>query len=317
MEKDFVCQYCGQVFDSGYKLGGHKVWCEPFLIDKYGSVENAQQIKRIKYIKATQPQRDAKKQEWDSVEHYCENCGKQFFEKYASGRFCCKECAKSFSSSKDDSKETKPANCIICGEPILINKRQSIKKCLCCKCRDLRYHSERKIIQTQNVLVPRFCSTCGKKISSKNISGMCRHCYSHRPLSEERKKKQSETMKNKQYPRWHIHRNKRSFPEKFFETVLNNNEIPYLPEYQVLNQSGHYYSLDFFVEVGLYKVDLEIDGKQHLYRAEDDSIRDEFLTGVGYTVYRIPWNDIKNDSGKQLMKQKIDAFLEFYENLKG
>lgn len=42
-------------------------------------------------------------------------------------------------------------------------------------------------------------------------------------------------------------------------------------------------------------------------------MRDEFLTKEGYFVYRIKWNEINSIEGKQLMKDKIELFLEFYK----
>ena len=38
----------------------------------------------------------------------------------------------------------------------------------------------------------------------------------------------------------------------------------------------------------------------------------EYLKSLGYEVYRIEWNTINKKSGKELMKEKIDKFLEFY-----
>lgn len=32
-------------------------------------------------------------------------------------------------------------------------------------------------------------------------------------------------------------------------------------------------------------------------------------------VYRIKWNEIKSKNGSNLMKEKIDNFLEFYSKL--
>ena len=60
---------------------------------------------------------------------------------------------------------------------------------------------------------------------------------------------------------------------------------------------------------------MEIDGKQHKYedRAESDRIRDEILMKNNFIVYRVEWNEINSETGKQLMKEKIDNFLEFYE----
>lgn len=64
------------------------------------------------------------------------------------------------------------------------------------------------------------------------------------------------------------------------------------------------------------KIDLEIDGKQHLYeeRQKHDFERDKFLSEQGYVVYRIPWNEINSEKGKETMKNKINDFLLFFNN---
>ena len=45
-----------------------------------------------------------------------------------------------------------------------------------------------------------------------------------------------------------------------------------------------------------------------------DSLRpdNEKIGSKGIEVYRILWNEIKTENGKQLMKEKIDKFLKFY-----
>ena len=65
------------------------------------------------------------------------------------------------------------------------------------------------------------------------------------------------------------------------------------------------------------KIDLEIDGRQHKYkeRKESDKKRDIFLTSKNWIVYRVEWNEINTNKGKELMKQKIDDFLKFYNML--
>jgi len=32
-------------------------------------------------------------------------------------------------------------------------------------------------------------------------------------------------------------------------------------------------------------------------------------------VYRVKWNSINNEKGKKEMKEKIDAFIDFYKSL--
>ena len=99
-------------------------------------------------------------------------------------------------------------------------------------------------------------------------------------------------------------RNIKSYPEKFFEKVLNNNHIHFEREKKV----GKYF-LDFVIGT----IDLEIDGKQHKYpeRVKSDLERDKFLRSEGYFVYRIAWNEINSENGKEIMKGKIDLLLDF------
>lgn len=66
---------------------------------------------------------------------------------------------------------------------------------------------------------------------------------------------------------------------------MNNNGISYIRE----DFSTKKYFLDFVIEKGGKKIDLEIDGKQHKYedRKQHDEERDTYLQKLGYTVYRI------------------------------
>lgn len=110
-------------------------------------------------------------------------------------------------------------------------------------------------------------------------------------------------------------RNITSYPENFWINVLNNNHIVFTREFKVKKRCGYYYFLDFFIEHNGYKIDLEIDGQQHKYRKEHDIKRDEYLTSLNYIVYRIEWNTINTENGKLLMKEKIDNFLNWFNNL--
>ena len=64
-------------------------------------------------------------------------------------------------------------------------------------------------------------------------------------------------------------------------------------------------------------LDLEIDGKQHKYedRKKSDIERDNYLTNNNFIVYRIDWNEINTQKGKEQMKDKIEKFLSFYNSL--
>ena len=82
-----------------------------------------------------------------------------------------------------------------------------------------------------------------------------------------------------------------------------------------LDSSSEY--VDFYINKNGIKVDLEIDGKQHAYsdRLAHDIKRNNILQDMQYIVFRIKWNEINSQSGKDLMKKKIDNFLEFYNSI--
>ena len=156
----------------------------------------------------------------------------------------------------------------------------------------------------------RYCRMCNNHLSFRNKTGYCKSCnLKFRTFSDDTKRKISEAARrrvlNGTHNGWNS-RNIKSYAELFWETVLDNNRIKYKREVKV----GKYF-LDFVIG----NIDLEIDGKQHRYpdRIASDLIRDEFLRSKGYFVYRIRWNEINSKSGKEMMKDKIDLFLDFFE----
>ena len=66
----------------------------------------------------------------------CENCGQPHDGTYASGRFCCKSCAHSF-STKSDKNKTKYAKCIKCKRTYIIAKRAPSKTFICDNCKGI------------------------------------------------------------------------------------------------------------------------------------------------------------------------------------
>lgn len=156
------------------------------------------------------------------------------------------------------------------------------------------------------------CRNCGKTFFSHKQSKFCSHkCSNESEETKEKiRKKALERIENGTFSGWKT-RGKRSYPEKFWENVLNNNGISFIPE----DFSTKKYFLDFLIEKNGKKIDLEIDGKQHKERKEHDIERDSFLTENGFIVYRVKWNSINSEVGKTKMKEKIDKFLEFYNRI--
>lgn len=120
----FTC-ICGKQFKTKQALNGHKGYCKEYLgKDKYLQVLKNNKDGQIKAKETLLKQSNIKKeqqlQQWISEKHKCEKCGKVMTEKYASGRFCCKECARGFSNyqgkdiEKQLSKEHFKYKCEIC-----------------------------------------------------------------------------------------------------------------------------------------------------------------------------------------------------------
>ena len=47
----------------------------------------------------------------------------------------------------------------------------------------------------------------------------------------------------------------------------------------------------------------------------NEQIEDKYITSKGIVVYRIDWNEINSKKGSLMMKEKIDNFLNFYNNI--
>lgn len=104
----------------------------------------------------------------------CENCGKEHDGSYGSGRFCSKECARSF-STKNSQGQLKEAKCIDCGKIIYIGKRSSINKCRCEECNKLHFQilyprKEKKIINKKVK-----CKICGADVGKCKDQNVCKH----------------------------------------------------------------------------------------------------------------------------------------------
>ena len=190
------------------------------------------------------------------------------------------ECKSFFIFNKTNNESPKTKICVICNEEFLTKKENGKK-----------YKGST-------------CSTkCCTKLKSNNS-----------------KRVMSNIIKDGKHKGWTT-RNITSYPERFFIEVLKNNnlleycKINYPIEKCKLDSKEKYsYFLDFYFED--LKLDLEIDGKQHNNRKEQDLKRDELLTKSGIIVYRITWKNINTKNGKLYIKNEIDKFLNYYKSLK-
>lgn len=242
----------------------------------------------------------------------CKNCGKPI-SKYKN-IFCNSSCAAIYNNKKRKETgfttkgKTKVVNCISCGKEIEVSVHALYNSYFCSKCKPkTRKHA---------ILHKCICKMCGKIfLSQKKSSTHCSHqCSANDPeVKEKLRQKQLKLIEEGKHQGWQT-RNIRSYPEEFWKKVLDNNNISYAQEVYI---TQYRYFLDFLIEIGDIKIDLEIDGGQHLRKEvhDKDVIRDERLKTMGYTIYRVPWNEINSEDGKSKMKIKIDKFLDFYKSI--
>lgn len=294
----YICT-CGKQFDNSQAYNGHRCHCKQYQIETYGE-EHYQKNKELILARCANASKTLhntllkKKQEilekWVSEQHTCEHCGKIMTEKYGSGRFCSKICGCSHRHLSE-------------------NSRKKISE-------TLKAHFEKTI----NKREPPKCSICGKPLKKQPKTGLCQDCLRYteegrKIRSDISQKSQKNIIAEGRHKGWQP-RNIKSKSEEYFAQILDTYKIEYKREFPVkhINQN---YLLDFFICKNNKLVDVEIDGKQHNYkdRIKLDKIRDEFLQQKGYIIYRIKWPYRNSVNSQQLIKNNIDNFISFYNNL--
>lgn len=259
--------------------------------------------------------------------NYCLNCGKEIVgHDRLRKKFCCSSCAASYNNKKRElkSEEEKKKISDSIKNYLLTNTKKKhnfkfISECINSGLILNPYNAEYKdnIINAKKYS-EKTCVVCGKTF--KPFINKNGHLYKGNTCSEKCNHElkrlngqltQERLIKNGIHKGWQS-RNILSYPEKFWITVLKNNNIDFIPNKPLKHENSNYF-LDFYIEINNRKIDLEIDGKQHKYegRKESDKIRDEFILNNNIEVYRVEWGEINSEKGKQLMKEKIDKFLNF------
>lgn len=278
------------------------------------------------------------------ITHYSKRikfCSKECKEKYSDEHKenkICPHCGKEFKLIKYLNKHIN--NCSLNSKNIKICPKcgkEHTKQGLYCsrKCANSKKHSEKtkkkikESLKTYNRNINNFvvddykykCLNCDKEFKPrrKNQRFCCLKCasgwfYNNSETGKQNRKELSNIIKNcvkegKITP-FKCTSDNISYPEKYFKQILDSLEIEHVHNLKVNTNSTSYF-LDFAIIDK--KIDLEIDGKYHDFenRKEHDNIRDKNLKSEGWIIYRIKWNSIKTNNGKELMKQKIDDFLKF------
>lgn len=243
--------------------------------------------------------------------HKCPKCGKEFIHRgTAINSVYCDDCfLLIYGRSRDEliaNKQTKIFGS--CGPHTKIGNNMPLHETTCkecgkklwCKTSDDVYCYE--CVDKLGKVIHQLYTCTGKKLVSRKTKAKL-------------KKNMQDRIANGTHNGW-MNRTNQSYPEKFWETVLINNNISYETEASV---QGYLYSLDFKIclDNGVI-IDLEIDGKQHYYvdRNQHDILRDKRIRSLGYLVYRVKWNDIKTKIGKSRMKAKIKQFLWWLDKVR-
>lgn len=219
-------------------------------------------------------------EEYDKNPKVCKACGKIFSYEQRGKMFCNSSCAASFNNKQHKLKESTKKKI----SEALHSKGHSDLEKLCKNC-------NKNFVVHWNKRHQKFCSV------------RCAHIYNIDIKRNKISQKAQERIKNGTFSGWKSRKDKSpSYPEQYFIGLFNNeNIIGWERDYKV----GRWF-VDFaFIDL---KIALEIDGKQHEDRKEQDKTKDDFLTNKGWKVYRIKWHNPINNKNKKLLYEQISNF---------
>lgn len=194
-------------------------------------------------------------------------------------RFCCRSCSNSGVPrlSKPESRAKVSAKMMLNAKP---------KHCICkmCGIEFTVFRTKRKVCCSQECLYMYRVMNSQKSACIMTVRGT--------------------------HSGWHNRKGERSYPEKYFESVFEKENITgWKPDLKV----GKWF-IDFAFEDK--KIAVEIDGRQHedSDRKKSDEEKDKFLIQKGWKVIRIPWTNPKNEQGKNKLYPYIKNALFVLKN---
>jgi very-short-patch-repair endonuclease len=199
----------------------------------------------------------------------CKHCSVEFYSEDKNATFCSHSCSASYNNKINNRKPWTDAQKLKARGK---RQRRKLKEQFTVSQKYIFVGPPKpNYLKFKNPPAPRDCKVCSKPLDYVQLAK--RHkCCSHEC-------RVSILEKNRG-------RHKRSYLEESFEKWLISKGIAFKSEVKIKNNSsGKLYFVDFIFE---NNVIIELDGTQHLKTVEEDRIRDEYLTSVGYTVLRIP-----------------------------
>jgi very-short-patch-repair endonuclease len=238
-------------------------------------------------------------EEYDLNPKKCKNCNNVFDYKHRHSTFCSKSCANSFNNKKRILTE---------------NTKEKIRKSIIKLINEgnppgfIGYRYNKKIEYKPKILHIKICPICKKEYNTFKEKQVCcsKQCaFKNMKCSESVRKKISdkvqERIKNGTFSGWKSRKDKEpSYPEKYFISLFENEKIDgWIRDYKI----GRWF-VDFaFIDK---KFALEIDGKQHEERKEQDKIKDDYLEKNDWKVIRIKWYNPVNENNKEKLYKQIE-----------
>ena len=242
-----ICKYCGEEIEVS-KIGGHTSFCK--MNPNY-----ERNIKRSseQFIKVNEERR--------SNRNYgnCIYCGSPLDRPRK--KFCGNSCAAKFHNQERKKQgyttkgKTKIVQCSGCGKDIEVSIHTHHDKYICEECGGFKI--SRSHIKTHKCI----CVVCGKEFYSysKHSTHCSPKCSSSDPVTKEKlRQKQYKLIEEGKHQGWQS-RNIRSYPEKFWKDVLDNNGViyqqeVYIKEYQYFLVLLHQQTFHYIVQMHLKQI---------------------------------------------------------------
>lgn len=275
------CKFCNNEYDNK-SIGGHTANCilNP---NRLISIAKSKQNAKI----ANENKKKERREKYYLSPKKCIQCDKIIIYEKQNNKFCGSNCSAIYNNKFHKKVQDKKR---IFSE---IGKENIRKSCI--KRIKFNYNNSKK----SYCLNPNYCIICNKKLvfekrTNKTCSDVCYRTHLSRLASIRISK--VENRKN-------FGRGKKSYLELSFEIWLKNKNIDdYEPERKFVNtqlENKKNYFVDFTFEDK--KVIVELDGTQHFKTKEQDAVRDEYLTSIGYNVVRISYKEYKNKTKENLL----------------
>lgn len=272
---EYICKYCGKIFNDKRKLAGHATHCK--LNPNYEV-----NLKKCKQNISKANNKTNKSNELHN-DLFCIYCGKQFKNLNSlknHERLCKENPNRQISPFVAYNKECTD------GKRVIWNK-------------GLTADTDSRVKQQSITISTRFIDGLVSSFKGKHHS---------------KESKQKLSIKRKQYlldnpekvPYKLNHHSKQSYPEKYFREVFDNDDLlkTAISEFRV-----KLYSLDFaFPDIKFY---IEIDGEQHYTDSrivEHDKKRNLELEKMGWKSIRIRWSEYNKKSLEE--KQEFIKYIK-------